>query len=327
MPTAWDDFVRPPSPCSSESSFDEEEVNQRITPHWPDYRDLLQCHGFHLDTFRDVREFYKKRRQEGACTTIDPLANAYGFRCKGEILNDDSLCPDAGLPDNLFRGTRICDGKEVVVKAVHLYSREYNVIRLLSTPPLRNDRMNHTIPVLDFIEVNDDDIVFIVMEQWSPHLIPGDGPCCLRLFLAALRQCIEHIVFMHRHQIAHLDISLRNLVTDYDGHYAYIDFELSRRFDSGSKPYICGYRGTEVPPECEDGICTDPYKVDVWALGVLILRACQVAGYQVPELVQLVRPMLFGNPDQRPSMRVVLQAFDHVIPLIGTHRMQSCPSH
>lgn len=81
---------------------------------------------------------------------------------------------------------------------------------------------------------------------------------------------------MHKHHIAHLDISLRNLLTDYEGHYAYIDYELSRRFDGADKPYIHGYRGTEVPPECEEGICNNPYKVDVWALAVLILRACKV---------------------------------------------------
>lgn len=81
---------------------------------------------------------------------------------------------------------------------------------------------------------------------------------------------------MHKHRIAHLDISLRNLLTDYNGQYAYIDFELSRMYTKTSKPVICGYRGTEVPPECERGAITDPYKIDVWALAVLILRACKV---------------------------------------------------
>lgn len=81
---------------------------------------------------------------------------------------------------------------------------------------------------------------------------------------------------MHRHNITHLDISLRNLVTDYQGHYCYIDYELSQRFDRSSKALIYHYRGTEVPPECEKDTEVDPYKVDVWALAVLILRACKV---------------------------------------------------
>lgn len=151
--------------------------------------------------------------------------------------------------------------------------------------------------MLDFIEIIEDDIVFIVMEEWSSQLL-SDTPCCLRLFLGALRQSIEvkaltsvlhplilidtnaqHAMFMHRHHIAHLDISLRNLLTDYNGRYAYIDFELSRRYTGTANPVIYGYRGTEVPPECERGERTDPYKIDVWALAVLILRACKVIGF------------------------------------------------
>ena len=148
--------------------------------------------------------------------------------------------------------------------------------------------------ILDTIEAPDDDIGFIVMEEWSPQLLIG-SPCCLRLFLGAIRQFIDvspdppfslqvlvdrtpfqHTVFMHRHNIAHLDISIHNIVTDDKGHYAYIDYERSQQYDCDSPPPIEGYRGTEVPPECERGEPSDPFKVDVWALAILILRACQV---------------------------------------------------
>lgn len=149
--------------------------------------------------------------------------------------------------------------------------------------------------VVDLIELGVDNIAFIVMEEWSSQLIPDDGPCCLGLFFTALRQCIEvgcsspfskyrplqmsqlqHAVFMHSLRMAHLDISLRNLVTDYNGRYAYIDFELARRFENDPNPRLVPQRGTEVPPEWEKGEVTDPYKIDVWALGVIMLRACKV---------------------------------------------------
>lgn len=51
---------------------------------------------------------------------------------------------------------------------------------------------------------------------------------------------------------------------------------MSRRFDGTSRALIHGYRGTEIPPECGKDEVIDPYKIDVWALAVLILRACQV---------------------------------------------------
>lgn len=90
-------------------------------------------------------------------------------------------------PDNLFRGTRTRDGTKVVIKAVHLRSREFAIIQFLSTPPLRDDPMNHCIrgselryfrliflscsarcaAVLDLIKVEEEDLGFIVMEQVS----------------------------------------------------------------------------------------------------------------------------------------------------------------
>ena len=93
---------------------------------------------------------------------------------------------------------------------------------------------------------------------------------------------------MHSIHIAHLDISLRNVLTDYHGHYRYIDFELSRRYEDvsvGKEPRITGGRGTEIPPELERGEDSDPFKVDVWALAILILRASQVS---VPASAYLV---------------------------------------
>ena len=81
---------------------------------------------------------------------------------------------------------------------------------------------------------------------------------------------------MHSHSIAHLDISLSNILTDDLGHYKYIDFEQSRYYPDAQCPRIRGYRGTEIPPEVERGEDADPYKIDVWALGVLILRAYKV---------------------------------------------------
>ena len=138
---------------------------------------------------------------------------------------------------------------------------------------------------------------------------------------------------MHKHHIAHLDISLSNLLTDYMGNYSYIDYELGRRFDSRAPTHlVCNYRGTELPPESGKNTPVDPYKVDVWALAVLVLRACkvcclpshpypcqllihslQLTGYWVPQLMTILKPMLDEDPSQRPSSFAVLQAFDKLV--------------
>ena len=144
---------------------------------------------------------------------------------------------------------------------------------------------------------------------------------------------------MHKHHIAHLDISLTNLLTDYMGHYAYIDYEISRRFESSDPTthLIYNYRGTELPPESGKDTPIDPYKVDVWALAVLILRSCkvclpiifiivscsfslQLTGYWVPQLMDIIKPMLDEDPSRRPSSFAVLQTFDK---LVVSLRLQS----
>ena len=84
---------------------------------------------------------------------------------------------------------------------------------------------------------------------------------------------------MHAHHMAHLDISVHNILTDYKSHYAFIDFECCRRFDGATTPRIRITRGTEVPPELERGEWSDPYKADVWSLAVLIHRACKVCEF------------------------------------------------
>lgn len=82
---------------------------------------------------------------------------------------------------------------------------------------------------------------------------------------------------MHSHHIAHLDISIRNLLTDYRARYAYIDFELSRRFEGIPDPRIRCRRGTEVAPELERGDFGDPYKADIWSLATLMTHASAVS--------------------------------------------------
>ena len=75
-----------PSPLS-DSSYDDEEVNLRIRPHWPAYRNLLKLRGYRLETVGDAKQYYKRRQ--------DTASEQFLHSCRG--LEDDALCPDAGL--------------------------------------------------------------------------------------------------------------------------------------------------------------------------------------------------------------------------------------
>ena len=141
---------------------------------------------------------------------------------------------------------------------------------------------------------------------------------------------------MHAHRFAHLDISIRNMLTDYDGRHACIDYEASRQFcrppvevDEGEDPrssvLVYRPRGAEVPPEVEKGYPTSPYAMDVWALGILMLKTGASIGYNVPELHLVAKGMLEPQWERRPSARTVLRQFEEAVLSISEERLDSVP--
>lgn len=307
--TEWDIESLASSTSSSSSSCDEDEVNARVSPDWGKYRCHIERRGYRLDTVRDVKDYYRHH-----CNNIDKEGlHVYlsGYHRALARSDEDDLFKDIGLREGLFRATRFLDGTKVMIKAVHRDSRELDIVRYLSAPAQQQDPTNHCIPILDLIDAPQDDLCFIVMEEWSANLFP-ETPVSLGYLVESLRHCIEHIAFMHRHRIAHCDISPRNFLTDYNGRYACIDYELSRRVDEVSCPRILYSRGSEIPPEAERGQLSNPFMIDVWALGVLIFRACELVEFHVPELMRLAKPMLHENPDKRPSAASVLKEFQRI---------------
>lgn len=88
---------------TSDSSFDDEdddERNARVTPFWPRYRAIIEQRGFHLDTFRDVKEFYERYWEGRRLADFDSARHAVGGytrACRGMGDDDNALCRDAGL--------------------------------------------------------------------------------------------------------------------------------------------------------------------------------------------------------------------------------------
>lgn len=82
------------SESSSNSSFeDEDEVNARCCPNWDLHRGPLLRHGFHLDTVKDVKQFYERYWSSSGMKT-QPVAE-YSRACSSD--DEDALCKDPGL--------------------------------------------------------------------------------------------------------------------------------------------------------------------------------------------------------------------------------------
>ncbi|KAF8915008.1 hypothetical protein CPB85DRAFT_1433210 [Mucidula mucida] len=114
-------------------------------------------------------------------------------------------------------------------------TKELQALRLLQSDALRDDPRNHTIPVLDFIEFNNQ--VFATRATRADFVTVGELVRYGQAFL-------EATAFIHEHNIAHGDIDFQNMVMDVmvsepkapfgavfagvrgpERKYAFIDFE------------------------------------------------------------------------------------------------------
>ncbi|CAE6504168.1 unnamed protein product [Rhizoctonia solani] len=201
--------------------------------------------------------------------------------------------------------TKIPDGPPVVIKCIrkgdsearmmtYFYALEKQgknlpVIARMMTYFYALEKQGKNLPVigvLDLIEDTQNDVVLVVLEDWGRNLAelgrlsPSD-------FFHILKQCFEAVATLHAMGIAHLDISCYNFLCNSYNQVAVIDFETSRCFNETEVTHstchsqahshsIYPHRTTEIPPEfrTEDAYqrrhCA--YKLDIFALGVLVLR-------------------------------------------------------
>ena len=92
-----------PSPyVSSDDDSDEDEVededehNLRVAPYWQAYRHLFESHGYHLDTCKDVRQFYLRYWETRNIQQSIQSCAGYNSACR-EDRDDNELCKDEGL--------------------------------------------------------------------------------------------------------------------------------------------------------------------------------------------------------------------------------------
>ena len=88
----------PPSDDDSDDDEDEDEddYNIRVVPSWPVYRHLFESYGYHLDTYKDVRQFYLRYWETRNIQQNIQSCAGYRSAC-GEGRNDNDLCKDEGL--------------------------------------------------------------------------------------------------------------------------------------------------------------------------------------------------------------------------------------
>jgi serine/threonine protein kinase len=160
-------------------------------------------------------------------------------------------------------------GIAVVVKLLCPDTNELPILQHLHSIKSTN---NHTIPLLETLELNPGTFILL------PEATPLDLGFTLGMFCDVVdfsRQLIEGVAFLHRYDIAHLDIKPQNIVA-LQNQLLIIDFDISVRVD-GPDALIDRWCGTPewMAPEIghEDGPkrSYSPIRADLWSCG-LVLR-------------------------------------------------------
>ncbi|KZV68698.1 hypothetical protein PENSPDRAFT_753941 [Peniophora sp. CONT] len=244
------------------------------------------------------------------------------------------------LAGHLIDAIRVADGKMVYIKRIEAGNfREASLATALYADPLRQDPMNHTVPIYEvFSDPEAPDVSYMVM----PFLrYPDDPPFeSVGEVMEFVDQVLEGLVFMHDQGVAHRDCALANIMMDAsrmypdsfhpvhldhapDGFirarrrprsragvkYYFIDYGISSVFGPGqSGKLVTGVLGRDQDaPELSDVTPYDPFAVDVFLIGNM-LRTTFLEIYSNTEFLKLlILRATHPTPSDRPTARDLLR--------------------
>ncbi|KAG8913702.1 hypothetical protein FRC01_004417 [Tulasnella sp. 417] len=253
------------------------------------------------------------------------------------VREEDAILPDA---DNLD-AERLSDGQIVFLKPVPKTSPEIEIGCLLTSEDMRKDPRNHAIPLLDVI---DDPVVpnTVILVLPLLRLIDSPPPSSVGECIDLVNQTLEGLVFLHKHGIAHRDCAMDNIMLDArallpDGwhpqsynvsrdsqralrippireaggvRYYFIDFGISTL----GRNTTLGTLGQERAPELSAEIPYDPYKLDVYILGMAYAKFLALR-FRVEDfsfLDPLIRAMIVKEPSERPTAAEAYELFNKI---------------
>ncbi|RHY07323.1 hypothetical protein DYB25_004854 [Aphanomyces astaci] len=154
--------------------------------------------------------------------------------------------------------------------------------------------------------------------------------------LAYFRDVVLGLQYMHKHNLAHRDLSLENIFVTDGGRCKIGDFGLS--VDATVPTHASVGKMMYMAPEVVDGLKYDPKAADIWSLGVMlfvmltgvplfdvasskdklfravtrqgldpVLTICQKKGFLSPAVADLLEKLLALNPDDRLYVDEILE--------------------
>ncbi|KAG8990311.1 hypothetical protein FRB94_013490 [Tulasnella sp. JGI-2019a] len=250
---------------------------------------------------------------------------------------------------HLLDAVRVADGRTVLLKRVVRTSSETSIGQFLWSEDLKKDPRNHTCPLLDVLE-NESEPDHLILVLPNLRRLDEPRPASVRECVDLVEQTLEGLVFMHEHKVAHRDGAQGNVMMDARAmfpkgwhpqrtaillngdriknmnasrtaagsvRYYYIDFGIS----SHNEDSVQGLNGQERAPELSDDIPYDPYKLDVYILGMLYQHFLVEKHVGVDFVLPLIKYMTPETPSERPSAVEALEMFKTIRAKMTNHEL------
>lgn len=294
---------------------------------WRDRQQFLAARGYML----------RPRYHPGWVPSWSASLDINPFRCEDFI----------ALPffPHIIDATRISDGRLVCIKRVARQGQELELTRYFSSPELRADPRNHSIPILDsFDDDVDERLSYIVMPFYRPMTDPPFD--LVNDIVEFADQVLEGLAFIHAHDVAHRDVAETNILMDADVlyphgfhpaatdklpdairnawpytrfsapssvRYYFADFGLSVRIPPEAPRLVTGYIGADRDaPELSDDVPYDPFKVDIYVLGNVFRHHISEKYFRVEFLGPLIAAMTHKDPQARPTAQAALHQWRQI---------------
>ncbi|KAI0054727.1 hypothetical protein BV25DRAFT_1895581 [Artomyces pyxidatus] len=272
---------------------------------------------------------------------------------KHDIFSEDAYW--LPLRPSLVDATRMSDGKAVYIKRVCTGDQESTIAKMLYGEPLRRDGRNHSVPILDeFQDDQDESISYMVMPLL--RLIYDPPFAAVGEIVDFADQILQGLVFMHEQGVAHRDCSAKNLMMDADAMYPrgfhpvrtrflpngvniafytrrprllagvkyyFVDYGISSHILPDQPRLALGLEGRdEEVPELSEIEPYDPFKVDIYTIGNVFRRNFYDKFSNVEFLRPIIDSMVQDDPARRPTAEEALAQWQSIRRNVSTlHRV------
>ncbi|KAI0330378.1 kinase-like protein [Cubamyces sp. BRFM 1775] len=255
---------------------------------------------------------------------------------------DPTFCEDSIMLVNyqLIDARQLKDDKLVAIKQFRNDTQEARIAQFLSSI---TDPLNHCVTIHEILsDPFDPQLSLMVM----PYLRPCRDPDLATIgdVVDFVNQTLEGLEFMHRHNVAHRDIAVENIMMDAaslypGGHhpvrrhytpdglyevtplprgdrsvtYLYVDFGLSSWFSGDAPPYVVGRVGRDKQaPELSSTVPYNAFKLDIFTLGNLYSQEFEQRYNSMQFLVPLIDNMRQPRPESRPTAAQLLAQWEEI---------------